>query len=248
MARANLRVTVVTDARVRASQNPAGRSARTPDRCRAGGCVRDRCHVGHPARQLHGDGAVGGVPAAGARIPADDAPRRRPGSVGLGRVGLAFLSGVLPGERCQCAVAECARAGRVRAVSRRPDGADRSFGGCDRDGSGRDLRRHGRILLDQGDRTHPHRQFPGPVEVRHRPRGDDSHPVRADDGASVSACALARAGRYSAWPASASTSGRTRLSVCWLRRPCSLTASWVRESGVGGSSLGSSRSGWCSHT
>ena len=49
--------------------------------------------------------------------------------------------------------------------------------------SRRNRRRHGRLLPDRGDRTHPHREFPRPLEIRHRPLGDDPHPVRADEGA-----------------------------------------------------------------
>ena len=69
--------------------------------------------------------AVGGLPAARAGMLAHDAPRRRPGAAGAGRVRLDFLPGVLPGERRQRAVAERRCARRVRAVFDRPDGAHR---------------------------------------------------------------------------------------------------------------------------
>ena len=39
------------------------------------------------------------------------------------------------------------------------------------------------LLPDRGDRTDPHRELPRPLEIRHRPRGDDPHRVRLDQGA-----------------------------------------------------------------
>ncbi len=58
--------------------------------------------------------------------------------------------------------------------------------------SRRDRRRYAHLLPHPGDRTHPHRQVPLHLEVRHRPRGGDPRPVRAGEGAG--ACARATDG------------------------------------------------------
>ena len=101
------------------------------------------------------------------------------------------------------------------------DGADRPRGGSDSDGSRGNRRRHGRLLPDRGDRAHPHRQFPRPLEIRHRPLGDDPHPVRADDGRGCLRLCNRWCWRCSDWPVSGLTSGRTHSCACSPRRPCS---------------------------
>ena len=121
----------------------------------------------------------------------------------LAALGWISFPGILPGERRQRAVAERSRAGRLRAVFHRSDGAHRARGGSDSDGSRRNRCRHGRLLPDRGNRTHPHRQFPRPLEIRHRPLGDDPRPVRADDSRGCLRLCNRWRWRCSGWPVSA---------------------------------------------